>query len=142
MTDTGDLKVLGYTSLASLDLTARDIEDIHRTAVELNALDGITGVLVFNGTHFLQVIEGSASAIDDLVERLRRDRRHSSLEIRDERTIAERSFPDWSMELVQVSSIYFEAKDALSERIPQSVDAGVRAQLFKMTEGISGTVSF
>ncbi|HYI43546.1 MAG TPA: BLUF domain-containing protein [Sphingomicrobium sp.] len=137
-----ELKALTYTSLASLDLRARDLEDIHRTAKELNALDGITGMLVFNGTRFLQVIEGSETAIDDLVERLRRDRRHSAFEVRDERAIEARSFPDWSMELVRVSASYFEARETISDRIPPTVDAGVRDHLFRLTEGISGTVSY
>ena len=61
------LTSLTYTSLARLDLQTTDLEDIHRTAREQNALDGITGLLVFNGTHFLQIIEGSESAIEELV---------------------------------------------------------------------------
>ena len=134
------LKSLTYTSLASLDLTDDQLSDIHRSARDLNAIDGITGLLVFNGTHFLQVIEGSANAIDDLVERLRRDPRHSGLEVRDERAIDDRSFPDWSMELVRVNSGYFEAKDTISERIPPTVSSGVREHLHRMTEAISGTV--
>jgi hypothetical protein len=97
-----DLTSLTYTSLARLDLQTSDLEDIQRSARELNALDGITGLLVFNGTHFLQIIEGAHDAIDDLLERLRRDPRHSGLEVRDERKVKERSFPDWSMELVRV----------------------------------------
>ena len=136
------LKALTYTSFASLDLTARDLEDIHRTATELNALDGITGILVFNGTRFLQVIEGAESAIDELLARLRRDQRHSGVEVRDQRPIEARSFPDWSMELVQVSASYFEARETISDRIPPSVDVAVRDQLFRMTEGISGTVTY
>src|ERR1044072_1231819 len=79
------LKSLTYTSLARLDLEASDLEAIHRTAREANALEGITGLLIFNGTHFLQIIEGAPHAIDELVERLRRDRRHSGVEVRDER---------------------------------------------------------
>ena len=107
------LKSLTYTSLARLDLTARDIEAIHRTARDVNSIEGITGLLIFNGTHFLQIVEGSPLAIDDLVERLRRDPRHSGIEIRDQRSIDERSFPDWSMELVRVSAGYFEARDTV-----------------------------
>ena len=137
-----ELKALTYTSLASLDLTAADLEDIHRTAVELNALDGITGMLVFNGTRFLQVIEGADTAVDELMERLRRDRRHSAVEVRDERRITTRSFPDWSMELVRVSASYFEAKDAIGDRVPPTVDPAVRDHLLRMTEGISGTVTY
>ena len=135
------LKSLTYTSLARLDLQASDLEAIHRTARDVNALEGITGLLIFNGTHFLQIIEGAPNAIDDLVERLRRDPRHSGLEVRDERAVDERSFPDWSMELVKVSASYFEAKDEVAGGLPATVAEPVKALVFRMTEAISGTVS-
>ena len=136
------LKSLTYTSLARLDLEADDLEAIHRTARNANALDGITGLLIFNGTHFLQIIEGQPQAIDELVEKLRRDPRHSGLEIRDERMVEARSFPDWSMELVRVSASYFEAKDTVAERLPAATSTEVRDRVIRMTETISGTVAF
>ena len=135
------LKSLTYTSLARLDLEAGDLQAIHRAARELNALDGITGLLIFNGTHFLQIIEGSGQAIADLVERLRRDPRHQGLEIRDERTIDARVFPDWSMELVRVSTKFFEARETVRDRLPDEIPDEVRDRVFQMTEAISGTVS-
>ena len=135
-----DLKSLTYTSLAKLDLTADDLSAIHRAARELNSLDGITGLLVFNGTHFLQIVEGAAPAIDDLLARLRRDPRHFGIEVRDERAVEARSFPDWSMELVRVSTDYFAARDAIGERVPATVAEDVRHRLFAMTELISGTI--
>lgn len=135
-----DLKSLTYTSRAKLDLSADDLHDIHRTARELNSIDGITGLLVFNGTHFLQIVEGAEAAIDDLVARLRRDPRHSGLEVRDERKVEARSFPDWSMELVRVNASYFEARESIEDRIPASIAVDVRDRLFRMTEQISGTV--
>lgn len=135
-----ELKSLTYTSLARLDLDAGDVEAIHRSAREFNALDGITGLLIYNGTHFLQIVEGAAPAIDDLLERLRRDPRHSGLEVRDQRMIERRGFPDWSMELVRVSASYFEARETLRAQIPATVPEEVCGLLDRMTEGISGTV--
>jgi hypothetical protein len=132
-----DLTSVTYTSLARLDLQTSDLEDIHRSARELNALDGITGLLVFNGTHFLQIVEGSHDAIDDLLQRLRNDGRHSGLEVRDERKIARRSFPDWAMELVRVKAGYFDAKDTIAHRLPDTVPEEIRLRLFRMTELIS-----
>ena len=136
------LKSLTYTSLARLDLEADDLEAIHRIARNANALDGITGLLIFNGTHFLQIIEGQPQAIDELVEKLRRDPRHSGVEIRDQRMVEARSFPDWSMELVRVSASYFEAKDTVAERLPAATSTEVRDRVIRMTETISGTVAF
>lgn len=135
------LTSLTYTSLARLDLETSDLEEIHRQARELNALDGITGLLVFNGTHFLQIVEGSDTAIEDLVERLRRDPRHTGFEIRERRSVAARSFPGWAMELVRVKAGYFEARDTIAELIPDTVPEGIRARLFRMTELIS-TLAF
>ena len=110
-------------------------------AIKLGYKGGIiTGLLIVNGTHFRQIGEGSPLAIDDLVERLRRDPRHSGIEIRDQRGIDERSFPDWSMELVRVSAGYFEAKDTVSDRLPETVSEPVRERVIQMTEAISGTV--
>ena len=130
-----------YTSLARLDLQDTDLEDIHRSARDHNALDGVTGLLVFNGTHFLQIIEGSEQAIEDLLERLRKDQRHTGFEIRDRRKVEARSFPDWSMEMVRVRASYFEARDTIADRIPEAVPEAIKARLFRMTELIS-TIDF
>ena len=130
-----------YTSLARLDLQASDLEDIHRIARERNALEGITGLLVFNGTHFLQIVEGSEASIDDLVERLRRDPRHTGFEVRDRRKVDIRSFPDWTMELVRVNASYFQARETISDRLPDTVPEAIQARLLRMTELIS-TIEF
>lgn len=63
------LKTLTYTSRARLDFTPGDLAAIQQTARHLNALDGITGLLIFDGVRFLQIVEGSEEAIADLVER-------------------------------------------------------------------------
>jgi hypothetical protein len=136
-----NLKSLTYTSFARLDLAAADLEAIHRTARDVNAIEGITGLLIFNGTHFLQIVEGAEQAIDELVERLRRDRRHTGFEVRDERLVDERSFPDWSMELVRVKASYFKAKEEVARRLPNGVSRDVRDRVIRMTETISGTVA-
>jgi len=130
-----------YTSLARLDLQESDLEDIHLIAREQNSVDGITGLLVFNGTHFLQSSKASESAIEDLIERLRKDPRHTGFEIRDRRKVDARSFPDWSMELVRVKASYFEARDTIADRIPEDVPEAIKARLFRMTELIS-TIDF
>jgi hypothetical protein len=45
------------------------------------------------------------------------------------------------MELVKVSASYFEARDAIADRLPESVAELVKDRVFRMTEAISGTVS-
>src|SRR3954470_9486115 len=131
------LKTLTYTSRARLDLSAQDLVDIHESARHLNALDGVTGLLAFDGTRFLQIVEGSEDAIDDLVERLRRDPRHSAIEIRDERFVETRSFPNWSMELIAVSAGYCQGRPEIASALPASVAPAVRDLVLKMSDALA-----
>lgn len=121
-----------YTSRANLDLTARELNAIHQSARHSNALDGITGILIFNGVNFLQVLEGSSNAVEAMLERLRRDPRHSSLEVRDHRRIDRRQFPQWSMELVRVDTDWQDAQADLDKVLPPTVDPDVRALILRM----------
>ena len=127
------LKTLTYTSRARLDLGEEDLAAIHQSARHLNALDGISGLLLFDGARFLQIVEGAEDAVDNLVERLRLDPRHSAFEVRDERHVERRSFPDWSMELVRVSAGYGNATDEVGSVLPASVAPPVRELVIRMS---------
>ena len=131
------LKSVTYTSRARLDLSDGDLSDIHESARHLNALDGITGLLVFDGVRFLQIIEGPEEAIDDLVERLRRDPRHSAFEIRDEHAIEDRSFPDWSMQLTRVSAGFRQARTEILSILPETTSPTVRDIASRMADELS-----
>jgi hypothetical protein len=131
--ETVRLKTLTYTSRARLDLTDEDLAAIHQTARHLNALDGISGLLLFDGSRFLQIVEGSEEAIDNLVGRLRMDPRHSAFEVRDERHVDRRSFPDWSMELVRVGGDCADAREEVATVLPDAVAAPVRELVLRMT---------
>lgn len=132
------IKSLIYVSRAAPDLETDDLDRIHHSAINLNALDGITGLLVYNGSHFLQIVEGASDAIDDLLQRLRRDPRHSDIEVVDESMAESVSFPDWSMSLVKVSAGRFDARGDLATQLPDTVAGEVRARLLDALARISG----
>ena len=134
------LKSLAYTSLARPDLSPSDIRAIHQTARHLNALDGVTGLLVYDGRTFLQVIEGAESAIEHLLQRLMADPRHVGLTVEDQRYIEDREFPDWAMELALVSVGYLEAQSDIVERLPASVPDIVRNKISEMATTGAGSV--
>ena len=120
-----ELKILTYTSWARAGIRHDEVDAILSSSRINNPLDGITGVLIFNGTAFMQILEGSEAAIDGLTGRLASDPRHSNMSIRDSRLIEERSFPDWSMAYLRLESGDFRGKDevvrALSRDLPQAV---------------------
>ena len=131
------LKTVAYTSRARLDLGEAELDEIRQSARMLNALDGITGLLLFDGTRFLQIIEGSEEAVDALVERLRRDPRHSAFEIRDERYVDQRSFPDWSMEFATMADGFDDAPAELASVLPKEVSDGVRDVAIRMSAALA-----
>jgi hypothetical protein len=134
------LKCVTYTSLAALDLDEDQLRAIHGAARDLNGIDGISGLLVFNGTHFLQWIEGPPESIDELIERLRRDPRHTGFEIRDERFLDRRMFGDWTMRLVRVRSNFQLAQDDVALQLPGDFPDHLRERVMGMVEKISEDV--
>ncbi|HWH18609.1 MAG TPA: BLUF domain-containing protein [Allosphingosinicella sp.] len=74
-----------------------EIDDIVGVARSRNEELGVTGALVYTGEHFAQVLEGSASAVDELMTSICRDPRHAKVDIVEVVDIAERRFTGWSM---------------------------------------------
>ena len=95
----GMLRRITYTSIATISLDQRALLDLLHAARGFNKFDDITGLLIHDEGHFLQVIEGPANAIDNLAQRLKRDRRHSQVEIHEDALVERRLFPDWAMGL-------------------------------------------
>jgi len=77
-----------------------DVEKILDISHANNALDNITGVLVYNGGHFLQCLEGGRRAVSKRFVSIAADKRHKDVEILDFSPIAERRFPTWTMQYV------------------------------------------
>ncbi|WP_294318822.1 BLUF domain-containing protein [uncultured Sphingomonas sp.] len=86
---------LCYTSRSAPGV---DLDQILQQSRHNNAVDGITGLLWHDGTHFLQVIEGPEPSVAATYARIARDPRHAELTVLSDRRIAAREFGYWSME--------------------------------------------
>jgi hypothetical protein len=131
-----ELKTLTYTSWASPSITDQDVEAILRSARTNNPLQGLTGVLIFNGGAFMQVLEGSEDAVDDIVELIRHDPRHSNFFVREERIITERSFPDWSMAYLQMDRDEFVGEQAVRRALERSMPQATRNIMKALTQAV------
>lgn len=78
-------------------VSAMQMGDILNTARVNNLRDGITGALTAVGDRFVQILEGSPAALDDLLRRLDQDDRHFDLVVLERRAPAARAFPAWDM---------------------------------------------
>lgn len=88
---------LVYVSLETHPMTDSDLVDILAVAREKNIKLEITGLLLYRGGFFMQLLEGPEDAVDTLYDRIRRDVRHSDVLLIYKETIVEREFPGWSM---------------------------------------------
>jgi hypothetical protein len=73
-----------------------DIPDILEWSYAHNPGLGITGVLTY-----MQYLEGEEATVLELFESIRKDTRHRRATILDQRLIARRAYPAWSMALMQ-----------------------------------------
>ena len=135
----GGLKSLLYVSRCSEPLDDDEIFRLYKTAVENNAMEGLTGVLVHDGDIFLQLLEGGEEALSTMMARLHKDPRHCDIEVRDERAIEERSFGGWTMKLVKVDRAHMAAVTNLDGELGPNVQPEIRKLIIDTLHEISRT---
>jgi hypothetical protein len=86
-----------YTSRVARHVRYSDAEQIALAATERNASLGITGLLLYTPSHFIQVLEGVDQVLTATLSRIDRDARHSNLRILDDREVTDREFGAWAM---------------------------------------------
>ena len=104
MANTGDIFSLLYLSGSTVPFTAKDLRDLLAKSRENNSKLGISGMLLFKGGNFLQVLEGKKETVVALYEKITRDPRHHQITTLLEETSTKRDFPDWSMGFHDLSS--------------------------------------
>ncbi|MGL4496771.1 MAG: BLUF domain-containing protein, partial [Beijerinckiaceae bacterium] len=67
---------LTYYSIAAQPMVEREIRQLASYSSQANAAANITGMLFFNGRHFVQTIEGMPDDLAKLFSRIRKDERH------------------------------------------------------------------
>lgn len=80
-----------------LDQANSAVRNILTTSRANNASCNLTGALLFGGTCFAQVLEGSFDAVTATMERIERDPRHRDVTVLQLRAVPHPSFPNWSM---------------------------------------------
>lgn len=99
------MKRLIYTSIAGKEISFDAVNDLLTIAIPHNKEKAITGVLVFNGTAFMQCIEGEDVEIDSLFAKISMDNRHCDIHILGSEEIVERMFSNWNMGYLNSSNI-------------------------------------
>jgi hypothetical protein len=93
-----------YVSQAIAGLEYPDLVEILQKSEHNNKKVGITGMLSFGDSMFLQVLEGSRRMISQTYNRILLDKRHVNAELIDFSEIDHRAFAQWSMKVVQMGN--------------------------------------
>lgn len=132
-----------YTSKAVRPLGQAELLALLERAQGFNAEHGITGVLLYAHARFIQVLEGTPSAVVSLFSRIEDDLRHDHVRVVMRRAIARRDFGDWQMAFRELDantfaayphlSRFFEADFSDEHFLPWASPAGYLLRAFRET---------
>lgn len=114
-----------YISTAP-SLSREDVDDILASSQRNNSMIGVTGLLLYNGRNFLQLLEGEESELVSLMMKITHDPRHTGISMVDRRLVRERVCPDWAMRRVMIAESVDRRRALLEEQLPPGLDADLR----------------
>lgn len=94
-----DLCQLFYVSRSLC--TPAEVDQILVSARRHNLRRGVTGLMLFSGGHFAQLLEGPPEALHETMAAIDADTRHTAMTRLVEGGVAQRRFKDWSMALFE-----------------------------------------
>jgi len=117
-----------YVSTARKLLNDQELLDILRASRENNEETDITGMLLYKGGNFMQVLEGPEEKVMALYETIRKDDRHKDAHILSKETITARQFPSWEMAFYNFDNPEIKNEPGFSEFLHDEFTADVYAQ--------------
>lgn len=86
-----------YTSRSTAKPGTSHVQDILASAEKNNVASFITGLLLFDGERYIQVLEGEAENVEKIYDIIFNDDRHDTIELLHNGPILGRSFEGWRM---------------------------------------------
>ena len=96
--------LLAYVSVATRLFPDDELTELLKKSRENNLAQGITGLLLYNDSNFLQILEGSKEAVLSLLDKIRSDPRHHGLIVVLREEHPRREFADWAMGFEKLDS--------------------------------------
>lgn len=92
-----------YISSAVKPMNDDELLALLQECRDSNSKEGITGMLLYCGESFIQVLEGQEQDIDALFKVIKKDPRHTNVTVLEKKKITERKFANWSMGFKSIS---------------------------------------
>jgi hypothetical protein len=88
---------LAYVSTASKPMKRSDLLELLERAREINRERHVTGLLLYQGGHFVQILEGERETVRALFAHIAHDPRHFHVTELFEQELEQRHYAEWSM---------------------------------------------
>ena len=92
-----------YSSEATTPMQTEDLEELLQRARRRNAIEGISGALVYTDGIFLQILEGERAKVHALMARIHKDVRHENVTVLREGDVPAPLFSSWKMAYVSAT---------------------------------------
>lgn len=93
-----------YVSSATQEMSEDKLLFLLEQCRSRNMKQDVTGMLLYAGEHFFQVLEGEEKDVDEIYEFIVNDARNTGNIIIQKEKILERTFPNWSMGFKHLTS--------------------------------------
>lgn len=122
-----------YISTSKRLLTEPELLDILTVSRRNNYVKNVTGMLLYAGGTFMQVLEGEEAVVKEVYQKVEQDTRHKNLIQLITGTTDHRNFPDWNMAFASVNSnILVELESYMNPREKGFLDDSGSNTVFNM----------
>ncbi|WP_300584170.1 BLUF domain-containing protein [Marivita sp.] len=104
-----------YFSQPTRSMPLSEVRELLIKAQINNHFNDVTGLLLFDGDSFVQVLEGPKDKVMALYEKIERDPRHTRFTTLMEREIPQRDFGQWSMGLAHIEGKHMKSLPGLTD---------------------------
>lgn len=140
------LHELIYCSRANSNFKSTILDDILKVSRANNTKNHVTGLLIFDGTTFCQILEGEKAALDLTYEKIKKDDRHIDYTLFHSGQIESRNFEQWAMSFQRSQTTmttaswtdWFSAQKQIEELSP---DNSVGGLILKLMNGGASMLS-
>ena len=117
-----------YVSRAIHSMTEEELRFLLHQSRKRNKRQNITGLLLYVGNNFIQLLEGERRDVEDVYDSILKDNRNSGNIILLNEPIQERDFPNWSMGFQPIDKSVKNWPDSLSDFLEREYTPAQLAQ--------------
>ncbi len=104
-----------YVSTSVKLMNDQELLDILKVSRENNSAKDVTGLLLYKGGNFMQVLEGPDESVEKLFKIIEADTRHKDVTVLSREQIAKRQFSAWEMAFQNLDNPAIQSEPGYSQ---------------------------